>query len=310
MAFAVVFPFLKMPNLREIFYDAYHNPGTCTAARRVLTYGILENIFDEFLAFPPVGMDISGYASYTTICKRQTEVALSQLDLFMPASYENIMALVLGSAQAIEMCKPSLCWVLISCAAGLCISLGYHRINTMIHDTPGEKQSKIYIFWMIYMFDKTLSLRLGRSSILQDWDISLPFVHDSTLDKSTSKPTQMLSYWVKVARIQGLTYEKLFCPASFLKTTEERLATAIDLINGMNQAWYERDDVKAFRRATLGQNVNGVTQQSPGMGPSPNETPLPSQIKQYVQRSLKTEPESDPYIKSMLRNLFKHDMLG
>lgn len=299
-----------MPNLREIFYDAYHNPGTCTAARRVLTYGILDNIFDEFLAFPPAGMDVSEYASYASICKRQSEVALSQLDLFMPASYENIMALVLGSAQAIEMCKPSLCWVLISCAAGLCISLGYHRINTMIHDTPEEKQSKIYIFWMIYMFDKTLSLRLGRSSILQDWDISLPFVHENATDKSAYKSTQMLSYWVKVARIQGLTYEKLFCPASFLKTTGERMATAVDLINGMNQAWYERDDVKAFTRATLGKNINGVAQQSTGIGPSPNETPLPSQMKQYMQRSLNKEQESDQYIKRMLLNFLRRDMLG
>lgn len=310
MAFAVVFPFLKMPNLREIFYDAYHNPDTCTAARRVLTYGILNTIFDEFLAFPPAGVDTSEYARYGAICRRQSEVALSQLDLFIPASYENIMALVLGSAQAIGMCKPSLCWVLISCAAGLCIALGYHRINTLIHDTPEEKHAKIYIFWMIYMLDKTLSLRLGRSSILQDWDISLPFVYESMHDKSVYRQTHMLSYWVKVARIQGLTYEKLFCPASFLKTTEERMATAIDLINAMNQAWYERDDVKAFSRATLGKNINSGTQHSMGIGPSPNDTPLPSQLKQYMQRSFKNEIESDEYIKRRLQSFFGHNVLG
>ena len=57
---------------------------------------------------------------------------------------------------------------MISSAAGLCQSLGYHRINTMVNDNPEDRQTKIQIFWMIYMLDKTLSLRLGRSSILQD----------------------------------------------------------------------------------------------------------------------------------------------
>jgi hypothetical protein len=299
ITFSVVFPFLKMPNLKEIFDDAYHNPGTCSAGRRVLTYGILENIFEELQAYPPAGMDTSEYATYTTICRRQSEVALSQLDLFMPASYENIMALVLGAAHATEMCKPSLCWILISCAASLCTSLGYHRINTMSHDTPEEKQSKIYIFWMIYMFDKTLSLRLGRSSILQDWDIALPFVHESSVGKSNSHQSRMLSYWVKVARVQGLTYEKLFCPASFLQSTEERTAIAIDLINAMNQAWYEREDVKAVNHANFGKNVNGVTQRTMGVGHSPNETPLPSQLKRYMQQSLNQEPDANEYIQSM-----------
>jgi len=125
MAFAVVFPFLRMANLKEIFYDVYHNPETCSAARRVLTFGVLENVFNEFRTLPLVNMDTTNYQSYAIISRRQTEVALSQLAIFLPASYENIMALVLGAAQAVEMCKPSLCWIMISSAAGLCQSLGY-----------------------------------------------------------------------------------------------------------------------------------------------------------------------------------------
>ncbi|EMD85979.1 hypothetical protein COCC4DRAFT_146409 [Bipolaris maydis ATCC 48331] len=300
MTFAVIFPFLKMPNLREIFDDVYHNPGTCSATRRVLTYGILQNIFYEFQAFPLAGMDISQYATYAAICKRQTEVALSQLDLFIPASYENIMALVLGAAQAIEMCKPSLCYILVSCAAGLCTSLGYHRINTMSHDTPEEKESKIYIFWMIYMFDKTLSLRLGKSSVLQDWDIALPFVHESDPNETPSQRTRMLSYWVKVARVQGLTYEKLFCPASFLQSTEERTAVATDLINAMNQAWAERHDVKAVNRANFGKNINNVPQRVVGVAHSPNKTPLPSQLKRYISQPLNKECDANEYIQGAL----------
>ena len=44
---------------------------------------------------------------------------MSQLELYLPATYENILALLLASAFAMELCKPSLCWVMISTAAGL-----------------------------------------------------------------------------------------------------------------------------------------------------------------------------------------------
>ena len=58
MAFAVIFPFLKMRNLFEIFEDAYQNPARCGAPRRILAYGISYNLFFEFSATPWVtGLD-------------------------------------------------------------------------------------------------------------------------------------------------------------------------------------------------------------------------------------------------------------
>jgi hypothetical protein len=52
MAFAVIFPFLKMRNLFEIFEDAYTNPSQCPAPRRILAYGVGYNLFTEFSALP------------------------------------------------------------------------------------------------------------------------------------------------------------------------------------------------------------------------------------------------------------------
>lgn len=57
MAFAVIFPFLKMRNLFEIFQDAYQDPGRCGAPRRVLAYGVGYNLFTEFSAMPCTGLD-------------------------------------------------------------------------------------------------------------------------------------------------------------------------------------------------------------------------------------------------------------
>jgi hypothetical protein len=56
-------------------------------------------------------------------------------------------------------------------AASLCHSLGYHRYSTMKDDTGEQRTAKIHAFWFTYMIDKNLSLRLGRPSSLQDWDV-------------------------------------------------------------------------------------------------------------------------------------------
>lgn len=282
MAFAVIFPYMKMSNINEILEDAFFNPSTCNAARRLLSYGVLDNILVEFNAFPLAGMDATNFATYAVYCKRHIEVALSQLDLFMPASYESIMSLLLGSAQAIEMCKPSLCWSLISTAADLCQNLGYHRINTMTKDTPEVRNSKIHVFWMIYVFDKTLSLRMGRASVIQDWDISLPFILPG--DERGPEGGQMLAYWVKVARVQGQTYEKLFCPAAFLKSPEDRARTAAELVNDLNMAWFERGDACVTDFSGIVDFRKGVSRRKISTHCSPNETEVPSKRNILMQQ--------------------------
>lgn len=52
MAFAVIFPFLKMRNLYEIFEDAFEDPAQCGAPRRILSFGVGYNLFTEFSALP------------------------------------------------------------------------------------------------------------------------------------------------------------------------------------------------------------------------------------------------------------------
>ncbi|KAH8723661.1 fungal-specific transcription factor domain-containing protein [Phaeosphaeriaceae sp. PMI808] len=284
---AIVFPFLKLKNIKTILEDAYHNPGQCGATRRMLAYGVMHSIFEEFTTFPPEGMNPNEYRTYVAQCKIQMEVAMSQLDIFIPASYENIMALLLGGACAIDMCRPTLCSVMIGTAAGLCQNLGYHRYQTMKDDSEDERNSKIHIFWMIYVFDKTMSLRLGRASFIQDWDISLPFFADNVLPEEGTEGKDMLVYWIKVARIQGETYERLFSPAAFLRSTEERTQTASDLVNSLNQAWYER-----CANSQPSQKSGIPTQKQTTVNPSPIETEVPSRRKRSVKSTLSLSKEA------------------
>lgn len=107
-------------------------------------------------------------------------------------------------------------------------------------DTPEERSAKVHVFWFIYIMDKTLSLQLGRSSAIQDWDISLPYpgaVDKECLDIGL---TNMQRYWISLAGTQGDTYEKLFSPAAFLKPEHERVQIVNCLVKRLNQAWSDR----------------------------------------------------------------------
>ncbi|KAF2025655.1 hypothetical protein EK21DRAFT_75922 [Setomelanomma holmii] len=296
-ALAIIFPFLEMKNLRETIDDVYHNPGLCVATRRMLAYGVLHSLFEEFATFPLIGMDPADYRRYVDQCKVQVEVAMSQLDIFMPASYDNIMALLLGAACAVEMCKPSLCWVLTSMAGTLCQTLGYHRWQTMKDDTEEERNRKIHIFWMIYMFDKTMSLRMGRASSIQDWDISLPYFTENMLNAEGAAGKEMLAYWVKVARVQGHTYEKLFSPAAFIRPYEERARIAIDLVNQMNQAWFERGDARATDLSNI---ITTAQKGSKTTNMSPNDTEVPSRRKRSTAQAFGTSLNASQYMRATL----------
>jgi hypothetical protein len=215
---------------------------------------------------------IESYRIHARTCRTQVDVAMSQLELYLPATYENILALMLSSSFAMEMCKPSLCWVLNSNAAGMCQYLGYHRIQTMKDDTEEDRMAKIHVFWHIYLMDKSLSLRLGRASIIQDWDMSLPYpVLDTkrmslALPMSSSVGTRMLLFWIKVAQIQGKVYEQLFSPAAFLKPTDERAEIAAQLVEALNQTWTDRGDASALDLAFVAAGVPNKSSKRAGTG--------------------------------------------
>lgn len=82
----------------------------------------------------------------------------------------------------------------------------------MKDDMPQTKADKSLLFWCTYMLDKALSLRLGRASVLQDYDISLPHV---TPDAKAAYPgKEVLTLWIQHARVLGRIYERLYSPGA------------------------------------------------------------------------------------------------
>ncbi|KAI0903885.1 fungal-specific transcription factor domain protein [Ustulina deusta] len=152
------------------------------------------------------------YEECRATSQNNLEIALAQLNMMMSATAENIEALLMGASFCIDESRASLAWILVSRAAHMCRTLGYHQIHTMKDDMPQTKADKSLLFWCTYMLDKALSLRLGRASVLQDYDISLPHV---TPDAKAAYPgKEVMTLWIQHARVLGRIYERLYSPGA------------------------------------------------------------------------------------------------
>ncbi|KAH8200807.1 hypothetical protein TruAng_005044 [Truncatella angustata] len=164
--------------------------------------GYLSYIFAEHVG-------LQDYIDYSQLCQKNLHSALLRLPLIMPPSMEVIAALTIGAFNAIQDSKAIMAWTFISAASNHCQTLGYHRHRSAREIDQTLKDVQDRLFWTVYRFDKSLSLRLGRSSSFRDSDIELPF------DVNTTRPTM-------VARIQGRVYDQLYSPMGLSRPYEER----------------------------------------------------------------------------------------
>ncbi|KAL2261569.1 hypothetical protein VTK26DRAFT_3876 [Humicola hyalothermophila] len=175
------------------------------------------------------------YFGYSRLCGVNAETALSSLPLHLPADDEVIVALSLGAIYAIEISKPSLAWVLSSKASELCQTLGYHRVETYTNVHPDAAQYKQFLFWIVYTMDKGLCLRLGRSSTIQDIDVTAPAAPVGDSDTSRSALNSCFAAWVATAKVQGQIYELLYCPDALAQPRAVRQSRAQLLLKQLEE---------------------------------------------------------------------------
>ncbi|PTB62720.1 hypothetical protein BBK36DRAFT_1128560, partial [Trichoderma citrinoviride] len=137
------------------------------------------------------------FQQYGIQCRDNIQLAFSRLPFLLPASMEVIAAMVIGALHAIELCKDLLAWTFSSSASHLCQTLGYHQQSFFENDSKSIKMAKQRLFFTVYRIDKGLSLRLGRSSNIQEYNVSLP-----------CEPMEMR--WNQSASIQARVYDELY----------------------------------------------------------------------------------------------------
>ena len=134
-----------------------------------------------------------------------------------------------------ETSRPSLCWALLCQACRLAQALGLHRRSdpSQFRDED-EREERKWVFWNLYIMDKTMSMAFGRTVCMPDFDI----------DVDPPKETEeifwpMMMAWIALAKIQSRIYEYLYSAVANRTGDEKRHTIALALDQELRLWWSE-----------------------------------------------------------------------
>ncbi|KAF8427998.1 fungal-specific transcription factor domain-containing protein [Terfezia claveryi] len=145
----------------------------------------------------------------------------------------NIQALMAMAAVANEISRPGLCWILVCYACSLAKAMGLHRNYTPNDLTAGEISERNYVFWTLYIMDKSLSLTFGRPSSFSDYDIDkVPPAYDAA-----NPLWDLYISWIEAAQIQSEIHVRLYSAQAAKISREDRQKTVVDLDRRLGEWW-------------------------------------------------------------------------
>ncbi|CCF38191.1 fungal specific transcription factor, partial [Colletotrichum higginsianum] len=218
----------------EFFLKVY-SPGDATHADLIIVYAGLYWLFMECMnATQDAGTKLN-YQAQAFTCRDNLETALSSLPFHLPSTIETTCAMFLAALYCLENCQPSAAWNFIATASHMTQTLGCHSIAAIAHEAPQNKYGKIKIFWLIYVVEKGLSLRLGRSSTIRDNDVTVPRPQADTY--GFPEPTLMCLFpeCTRLATLQGMVYDQIYSPASLCQPQEVRVSRARQLAGQLDE---------------------------------------------------------------------------
>lgn len=144
------------------------------------------------------------------------------------------------AASANETSRPGLCWMLLCNACSLAKAIGLHRNhntasipNSTLRFTSADLAERKYVFWTLYIMDKSLSLTFGRPSSLADYDIDVPLP-----DFDPENPVwELYLAWVGTAKIQSEIHIQLYSAQAPKAPHAERQKVVVELDRKLNEWW-------------------------------------------------------------------------
>jgi len=106
VTFTKFFPFLEKTQFVDLCEDVFHQDGDCSQARLLIFYGALFWLFYEYSTMQTMHAMVNSFDRYASLCRHNLEVVLSSLNLLMPATLENIQALLLGVSTLLPTAWP------------------------------------------------------------------------------------------------------------------------------------------------------------------------------------------------------------
>jgi hypothetical protein len=151
-----IFQFMSLHRFETLIQDLYSNQESCTPERAIFVCGVLYYSFVGCKALAPANerewaMECKKYAQ---LCRDNLGILLAGLDLLMPATLENIGALMVGVSHMLILYR---CFLLTCCQGILCRGSGetfvvldidvncrrsvpYFRLSQRVHDGKGYRR--------------------------------------------------------------------------------------------------------------------------------------------------------------------------
>ena len=119
----------------------------------------------------------------------------------------------------------------------------------MEHEPPAVQTEKQCLFWSTYTVLNLMSLRLGRASVIQDFDIGLPSPFETFL--SDDIWGRVCALWTRQAMIQNKMYTTLYSPAALNQPESVRVSHARSLAAEMKSTIIEPFEVRRSQKSDL-----------------------------------------------------------
>ncbi|KAL5584268.1 hypothetical protein FOVSG1_013657 [Fusarium oxysporum f. sp. vasinfectum] len=220
----------------DVFLKVY-SPGEVTHADLIAVNAGLYWLFRQCKQIATDSCQKADLEAQAVMCRDNLETVLANLPFHQPSNIGTVASMMLASIYCLETCKPSAAWDFIATASHLSQTLGMHSKIAMARDPPDIRMGKIRIFWLVYVQEKGLSLRLGRSSTIHDGDITI------SVPGLESRPDigyfGQIDKMKELAYLQGKIYDQLYSSAALaqpqnVRTTRAR-SLASELENHMNR---------------------------------------------------------------------------
>lgn len=186
----------------------------------------------------------------SVLCFHNIKKAAQNLNLCIPPSSEAVHGLVSAAAVNMESADGFLAWKLVCATARMSLDLGYHHLRAGSTDSETIKARKL--FWYVYGMDKSLAFNFGRTSTIQDYDVSTE--RPTHADNFGSKWGFSLLDHLDFVKLQYEIYEQILSAKAQKEAPSTRTARAHEFEQRLAQ-------IKDRFIMTLEQNSNS----SPGI---------------------------------------------
>jgi hypothetical protein len=222
--FPIWLPFFSPAEFVHLCDRLYSDFDSCSLAIKTTLYGALHYMFVEYLSACKTPFE-SIYWSYAQTFKLHFEDCLRRCSILSIPTFDNVLALVLGAGHAIQVSEYASAWPIVSAAATMSQALGWHVLSD---GYTRETEAQRILFWLIYYFDKCLSLRLGRASNIQELDITVSYPEVPVQSEYRSWHLWFLTL-IDIAAAHGLIYEHLYSPRSMRQSSKQRSQWVLEL---------------------------------------------------------------------------------